>query len=88
MNFEGLPFANRWLMGGVFGMILVTPFLMLYWFTRRGWLSPSEPQYRRPSLMPEAEAEKPQNEAYRVEVASRKFHRQKAALGDESGGDL
>jgi magnesium transporter len=88
MNFEGLPFANRWLMVGVFGMILGTPILMLYWFTRRGWLSPSEPLYRRPSLLPEAAAEKPQSQAYRAEVASRKFHRQKAALGDERGGDL
>src|SRR5215813_12415598 len=88
MNFEGLPFANRWLMMGVLGTILMTPFLMLYWFTQRGWLSPSEPQYRRPSLMPEAAAEEPQSQAYRAEVASRKFHRQKAALGDERGGDL
>src|SRR5215470_812485 len=87
MNFEGLPFANRWLMMGVLGTILVTPFLMLCWFTRRGWLSPSEPQYRHPSLTPEAADEKSQSQAYRVEIASRKFFRRKPALGDGSGGD-
>jgi hypothetical protein len=88
MNFEGLPFANRWLMVGVFGMILVTPLLMLYWFTLRGWLSPSEPQYRQASLRPEAADEKPQSQAYRAEVASRKFHRRTPALGDGRGEDL
>src|SRR5499426_1525497 len=80
MNFEGLPFANRWLMMGAFGMVLVTPLLMLYWFTLRGWLAPSEPRYRRHSRRPKAVAEEPQSQVYREEVASRKFHRQKAAL--------
>ena len=88
MNFEGLPFTNRWLMAGVVGMVLVTPLLMLYWFTLRGWLSPSEPRYRRHSRRPKAAAEEPQSQAYREEVASRKFHRRKPALGDGSGGDL
>src|SRR5262245_63099110 len=88
MNFEGLPFANRWLMIGVVGVILVTPLLMLYWFTLRGWLSPSEPQSRQPSLRPEAAAEESQSQAYRAEIASRKFHRREAALGDGRGGDL
>ena len=88
MNFEGLPFANRWLMMGVVGMVLVTPLLMLYWFTLRGWLSPSELQHRKHSLMPEGAAEEPQSQAYRAEVASRKFHRREPALGDGRGGDL
>ena len=88
MNFEGLPFANRWLMMGVLGVILVTPLLMLYWFTRRGWLSPSEPPSRHPALRPEAPAEESPSQAYRVEIASRKFFRRQPALGDGSGGDL
>jgi magnesium transporter len=88
MNFEGLPFANRWLMMGVFGVILAMPLLMLYWFTLRGWLSPSEPQSRQRSLKPEAAAEEPQSQASRAEVASRKFHRREPALGDGRGGDL
>jgi magnesium transporter len=88
MNFEGLPFGNRWLMAGVFGMILVMPLLMLYWFTLRGWLSPSEPKSRQPSLLPETADEKPQSQAYRAEVASRKFHRRTPALGDGRGEDL
>ena len=88
MNFEGLPFSNRWLMVGVVGMVLVTPLLMLYWFVLRGWLSPSVPQYRQDSLMPEAADQEPQSQAYREEVASRKFHRRKPALGDGRGEDL
>jgi magnesium transporter len=87
MNFEGLPFANRWLMMGVVGMVLVTPLLMLYWFTLRGWLSPYESQHRQHSLMPAAAAEEPQSQAYREEAASRKFHMRKAALDDGRGGD-
>ena len=73
MNFEGLPFANRWLMVGVVGVMLVTPLFMLYWFTLRSWLSPSEPQSRRHSRRPKAADEKPQSRASREEVASRKF---------------
>jgi hypothetical protein len=88
MNFEGLPFANRWLMVGVVGMVLVTPLLMLYWFTLRGWLSPSEPQHRQHSQRPKAAAAEPQSQAYRAEVASRKFHRRTPALGAGRGGDL
>jgi magnesium transporter len=88
MNFEGLPFTNRWLMVGVVGMVLVTPLLMLYWFTLRGWLSPSEPQHRQHSRRPKAAAEEPQSQAYREEVASRKFHRREPVLGDGRGGDL
>ena len=75
-------------MMGVVGMVLVTPLLMLYWFTRRGWLSPSEPQYRQHPLMPEAADKKPQSQGYRAEVASSTFHRRQPALGDERGGDL
>jgi magnesium transporter len=88
MNFEGRPFASYWLMAGTVGVVLATPLLMLYWFTLRGWLSPSAPQYRKHSLMPEAAAEEPQSQGYREEVASRKSHRRKPTLGDGRGGDL
>jgi magnesium transporter len=86
MNFQGLPFDNHWLMAGAVGTVLVTPLLMLYWFTRRGWLMPSEPQHRRHSLVPEAADEEPQSQEYREEIASRKFHRRHPALGDGKGG--
>ena len=63
-------------------------FSMLYWFVLRGWLSPSVPQYRQDTLLPAAADEKPQSQAYREEVASRKFHRREPALGDGREGDL
>jgi hypothetical protein len=86
MNFEGLPFANNWLMAGALGTVLVTPFVMLYWFTRRGWLAPSQSQEPKSSLPPAAAAWVSQRQSDR-EVSHKTFHRQEFALGDGKEGD-
>jgi magnesium transporter len=57
MNFSGLPFDSPWLLAGALGVIVMTPLLMLYWFARRGWLSPSETQSWKHVLAPEATSE-------------------------------
>ena len=87
MNFSGLPFDNHWLLAGALGMVVVTPLVMLYWFTRRGWLTPSEPQKPKPYLAPEATARVSQRQSDR-EVTSKTFHRRASAPGDGKGGDL
>jgi len=88
MNFEGLPFANNWLLAGALGVIFVTPLVMLYWFMRRGWLAPSEFRAWKSALTPVATYEEPQSPGYREEVASRKFLRQEPARGDGQGKDV
>jgi magnesium transporter len=87
MNFSGLPFDNHWLLAGVLGTVLVTPFVMLYWFTQRGWLAPSALREPKRFLAPEAADRKPRSRGKR-EVTSNKFHRQEPATGDGKGGDL
>jgi magnesium transporter len=88
MNFSGLPFDNHWLLAGALAVVVVTPFSMLYWFMRRGWLSPSEFRYRKPSLAPEAAYQESQSQGDKEEASSRKFHRREPAPGNRSGGDL
>ena len=87
MNFSGLPFDNHWLLAGALSMILVTPLVMLYWFTRRGWLAPSAAWNPQRSLAPEAADQKSQSQGER-KVTSKKFHRWEPAPGDGTGVDL
>jgi magnesium transporter len=39
MNFTGIPFGSRWLMGTALGVMLALPMVMLLFFARRGWLT-------------------------------------------------
>jgi magnesium transporter len=88
MNFSGLPFDSPWLLAGAMGVIVMTPLLMLYWFRRRGWLSPSETRSWRNVLASEATSEASQSQSQREEGASRKSLRDQLSQRDKNGGNL
>jgi hypothetical protein len=71
MNFSGLPFDSPWLLAGGLVMIVVTPLLMLYWFKRRGWLSPSESRSWHHVLAPGTMSKASVSQYQREEEASR-----------------
>jgi magnesium transporter len=67
MNFSGLPFDSPWLLAGALGAIGMTPLVMLYWFKRRGWLSPSETRSWKRFLAPGTASEESRSQGHQEE---------------------
>jgi endonuclease/exonuclease/phosphatase (EEP) superfamily protein YafD len=88
MNFSGLPFNSPWLLASALGMIVMTPLLMLYWFGRRGWLSPSETRSWRNMLASETTSEASLSQGHWEEEASQKSLRDQLNRRDKNGGNL